>query len=313
MKWLVICGVILAATRAATAAGGLEDVALHFSTNTTIVWQAPTNNLPKRLWTYKRSPQVFSAVAISNGVVLAGFEKKGFPRPTTNHVVIWADQTTDGEPSPPYFALFPQMGQMSYDLGDRAPGSPMDSARDQAAVNRAWEYASRLGADLTQLVRTNAAEPGVGGVFLPRQLDGIPFFDGTEGFHVMLCKDTKIRSFCLMWPNLERDQIEATATPQEIIRCIEGNRAVLVPGDAEGNYFTQVKQVEQARRLTITRITPYYGEGMLGEEPRENEPPKYVGPVAVLGANTEFGTNVTSVRIYAPILASDVRRLLKTR
>lgn len=37
----------------------LEGVSPQFGTNTAIVWQAPTNLLPSRFWTYKRLPQVF--------------------------------------------------------------------------------------------------------------------------------------------------------------------------------------------------------------------------------------------------------------
>ena len=293
-------------------ASSQEDVSLHFFTNTAIVWHAPTNHLPKLLWTYKRLPQVFSAAAISNGIVLAGFEKKGFPPPSTNHLVIWADHM-EGDPRPPNFAVFPEMGQMSYDLGNRASGSPMGSARDEAAVKRAWKCVGQLGVDLTQLVQTNAAGPGTGGVFLPRQLDGVQFFDGTEGFQIMFGKDGKVRQFALMWPKLERDENCATASAQEIISCIRGFKTVLVPADEEGNYFAQVREVARAKRITITQVTPYYGEGMLGEEPRENEPPKHVRPVAILGATADFGTNAAFVRIYAPILASDVRRLLVSR
>ena len=257
-------------------AAGLEDVSLHFSINTVMVWRAPTNRMPKQLWTYKRLPQVFTAAGISNGVVLAGFEKKGFPQPSTNEVCLWADHP-DGEPRPPYFAIHPRFGQMSYDLGDRAPGSPMESARDEAAVKRAWRCAAQLGVDLQQLVQTNAGGPGAGGVFLPRQLDGIPFFDETEGFQIMIGREGKVRMFALMWPKLERDESEATATPQEIIKCIRGYQTVLVPPDDGANYLAQVKEVAQARKLTITEAAPYYGEGMLGEEPRGDEPSKQIG------------------------------------
>ena len=202
---------------------------------------------------------------------------------------------------------------MSYNLGDRAAGSPMESARDEAAVTRAWDCAARLGADLRELVRTNAGGPGTGGVFLPRQLDGIPFFDETEGFQMMLGKDGKLRMFCLMWPKLERLENEPTATPEEIIKCIKGRKTVLVPADDGADYLAQVRDVSRARKLTITGAAPYYGEGMLGEEPRGDEPPKCIWPITIMSATADFGTNTSVVRIYAPILASDVRRLLGTR
>ena len=312
MKRLVIVAVGWATVPLSVIATGLEDVSLHFSTNTVIVWQAPTNHLPKQFWTYKRLPQMFSAAAISNGIVLAGFEKKGFPRPSTNEVTLWADHP-DGEMQPPYFSILPRCGQMMFTLGDRAPESQKDVARDGAAVKRAWKCAALLSVDLTQLVQTNAAGSGLGGAFLPRQLDGIQFFAETEGLQFQFGKGGQIRQFALLWPKLERDEICATASPQEIIQCIRGYKTVLVPADEEGNYFAQVREVARARRLTITQVTPYYGEGMLGEEPRDNEPSRYVRPVAILGATADFGTNAAFVKLYAPILAADVRRLLSSR
>jgi hypothetical protein len=41
------------------------------------------------LW--RNTVKLFTAAGISNGIVLAGFEKRGFPRPSTNHVVICGD------------------------------------------------------------------------------------------------------------------------------------------------------------------------------------------------------------------------------
>jgi len=84
VNWTARVAVIAATILPAAAAVTLEDVSPPLGTNTAIVWEAPTNHLPPRFWVYRRLPQVFSAAAISNGIVLAGFEKKGFPRPGTN-------------------------------------------------------------------------------------------------------------------------------------------------------------------------------------------------------------------------------------
>ena len=55
----------------------LEDISPHFSTNTEIIWDVPTNALPKSFWVYKKLPHIFSATTISNAVVLASFQSKG--------------------------------------------------------------------------------------------------------------------------------------------------------------------------------------------------------------------------------------------
>jgi hypothetical protein len=46
------------------------------STNAQIIWKAPTNNLPKSFWIYKKLPRVFSAAVISNALMLASFQSK---------------------------------------------------------------------------------------------------------------------------------------------------------------------------------------------------------------------------------------------
>ena len=312
MRMLLIAGWSLAAVLPSVVASSLEDVSLHFSTNTAIVWRAPTNHLPTRFWTYKIVSQVFSATAISNGIVLAGFEKKGFPRPSTSDVVLWADHP-DMEPRPPYFAIHPSNGQMSFTLGDRSPDSTKDIARDAAAVRRALKCATLLGVDSKDLAPTNSATAGTYGVFLTRQIDGVRFLDDTEGLQVQFGKDGKIRQFTLLWPKLVRDESCAIASPEEIVRCIRGAKTVLVPADEEGNYFAQVKEMARARRITITQITAHYGEGAIGEEVQDNQPAKWVRPIAILGGTADFGTNTMFVRIYAPILRADVRRLLGSR
>jgi hypothetical protein len=123
-----------------------------------IVWQASMNHLPKEFWIYKRLPRVFSAAAISNAVVLAGFEKKGFPR-ASKEVVLWADHQ-EGEPRPPSLGIFPKYGQISFSLGDRAPDPPRDIARDEAAVKRAWKCVTLLGVDPAEIAPTNASSVG---------------------------------------------------------------------------------------------------------------------------------------------------------
>ena len=54
MKKFVSVAAIFATVWSAGVGATLEDVSPHFGTNTAIVWQAPTNHLPERFWTYKR-------------------------------------------------------------------------------------------------------------------------------------------------------------------------------------------------------------------------------------------------------------------
>lgn len=205
----------------AVALTSLEDISPHFSTNAQIFWQAPTNHLPKSFWIYKKLPRVFSATTISNAIVLASFRDKGFPKPSKNQIVIWADRT-GGEPQPPYFRITPENGEIFYSLGDRAPDSPQEIFKDEAAVERAWDRLDQLGIDRSQLVKTNVASYGVYGVFLPRQIDGIQVYDESEGFSFQqFGSHGKIRCFSLTLLKLEREQESPTASAQQIIACIK--------------------------------------------------------------------------------------------
>ncbi len=291
-------------------AASLEDVAPHFSANAEIVWKVPTNGVPKRVWIYKKMPHVFSAVTISNAVVLAGFQNKGIPKPSTNATVIWdriADSTI-GEPRPPYFALRPEDGAIQYDIGDRWPDAPNEILTDRAAVDYAWDCLGRLKIDRTQFLKTNIAERGVS---FPRQIDEIRFQDESEGFSIQQYgKDRKLRFFALTLPTLQRTKEEATASPEQIIACIRAFKTPIMPNWDEVDYLARVKAMAKAKSLTVTKLTLYYGEGTFGDTPPENEPPKVVTPVAYLQTTASFGTTNATLTLAAPVLSLDVKRLL---
>jgi hypothetical protein len=292
------------------AAASLEDISPHFSTNAEIIWRVPTNDVPKRLWIYKKVPHVFSAATISNAVILAGFQKKGFPKPSTNSVVIWDEiaGSTFSEPRPPYFAIGPEDGAIQYDLGDRWPHAPGEILADRAAVEYAWDCLARFGIDRTQFVKTNIADRGVS---FPRQIDGIRFQDDSEGFSIQQYgKDRKLRCFGLTLPALQRTKEDTTASPQEIIGCIRAFKTPILPNGEEADYFARVKTMAKAKRLTITKLTPYYGEGVYGEDTTNNLRPRWVMPVAYLQTTAAFGTSNATLTLAAPILSSDARRLL---
>lgn len=310
MKTFVFLAAILVSVFSSSADPvNVEELWSRLFTNGPIVWQAPTN-LPKSLWIYKKLPRVFSVTTISNAIILASFKDKGFPQPSTNQTTIWGDHF-EGEPQPPCFLILPDMGQMSFTLGDRRPDSPEGIATNQAAVERAWNCLAQLGLDRSQFVKTNDASSGGYGVFIPRQIDGIQVYGGSEGFQIWFDKQ-KVLQFCLLFPSLERDKQSQVASPQEIIHCIRAHKAIVLPDPDEEDYFARLKKLAGAKKLTITKITPYYSEGVYGETPTNGEPAKIVTPIAELEAVADFGNSNTTVRLVSPILASEVNRLLKT-
>jgi len=309
MKAFTFPILILAAVFSSHAAPiTLEDISPHLSTNAQIIWQAPTNNLPQSFWIYKKSPQLFSATTISNAIILASFQDEGFPKPSTNQTVIWGDRS-EGEPEPPYFSILPDVGQMSFTLGDRGPQSPEGISTNEAAVQRAWECLAQLDMNYSQFVKTNASAWGGYGVFLPRQIDGIEVYGGSEGFQIQFAKQ-KVVEFCLLFPNLERDKQSQTASPQQIVACIRAFKTPSPPDGGETDYFGRIKNLAKTKRLTIVKITPYYGDGIYGERLTNDELPQVVVPIAELEAVADFGNSNATVRLLSPIISSEVNRLL---
>ncbi len=311
MKTFVfLTAILVTAVSSQAAPVALENISPHLSTNAQIIWKAPTNNLPKSFWIYKILPRAFSEATISNAVILASFQDKGFPKPSTNQIVIWADNT-EGEPQPPYLRIVPDLGEISYSLGDRAPDSTQQVFKNQAAVERAWDCLAQLGIDRSQFVKTNVASYGEWGVSFPRQIDGIQFYDDSEGFSFQQFGSRgKIRYFRLALPNLEHEQNSPTASAQQIIACIRAFKTPSPPNGEEYGYFGRIKNLAKATKLTITKITPYYGEGVFGEVPTNDVPCKFVTPLAELEATADFGNSNATVRLLSPILSSEVYRLL---
>ena len=287
----------------------VEELWSHLFTNGSVIWQAPTNNLPRTLWVYKKVPRIFSATTISNAVTLASFQEKGFPKPSTNQTIIWADRFY-GEMQPPYFSILPDEWQISYTLGDRAPQSPDDISTNEEAVQHAWDCLAQIGIDRTQFLKTNVASSGAYGVFLPRQIDGIKTYYDTEGFQIEFGKHGKTMQFCLLFPNLERDRQSQVASPQEIIQSIRAHKAIVQPDPDEVDYFARLRLLENAKKLIITKVSLFYGDGLFGETSTNGESSKIVVPVAELEGLAEFDNSNATVRILSPVLSSEVRRLL---
>lgn len=256
---------------------------------------------------------MFSETTISNAIVLASFQAKGSPKPSTNRVILWADHM-ESEPQPPSFAILPDEGLLDYNLGDRAPDSTEKVANDEAAVEHAWDCLLKLGVDPAQFVKTNVASPGDWGVFFPRQIDGVQTYsDSSEGFSFQqFGMSRKVRCFSISLPKLERQTNSPTATPQQIIACIRQHHVVVLPEAFEGrHYIARLKHLSEAKKITITEITPYYIEGVFGEEPTNNaEPTTIVMPLAELEAVADFGKSNATVRLLSPIVSLEVKRLL---
>ena len=313
----------------ANSTNSLENFSPHFSTNTQIIWQAPTNHLPKSFWTYQEIlPHVFSASTISNAVVLGALQYRGFPEPSTNNTC-FEDDCHCSCVIHCLFSINPGYASMNFS-SPLQTNTTQEIPGDETVISWAWRYAERLGVDPAQVAFKDIAlqfntdtndnklpdQISGRGVFLARVIDGVQYIgngnDGfaSEGFWIEFGSYGLIRNFCLIWPDLKRIEQNPTASPQQIIACIQAHKTIVFPNDDEPNYFARVKNLAKARTFTITKVTPYYSEGVYGEMPTNDEPSKIVAPIAELEAVADFGDSNTTVRLISPVLSSDVKRLL---
>jgi hypothetical protein len=328
MNKLALLAAILAAgvSSFADAANSLERFSPSFSTNTEILWEAPTNLLPKNFWIYKRLPQQpFLATVISNAVMLASLQDRGFPKPSTNAFYIWSAPNPGGM-SFSIFSIQPASTTISFSSPDQnlATNNVPD---DETVTKRAFEYAARFGLPPAYLIPkpVYASSNATGGdqtltngvcargIFLSRKLNGIGFFgdadSASDGFAVEFGSRGQIRSFSLVWPNLETNRLEKAASPQQIIACLRAHRIIVLPNPDEETYFQRLKTLATVKTFTITKITPCYGDGVFGQVPTNDVPSEFISPFAELEAVADFGNSNATVRFVSPIISSELKRL----
>ena len=228
-----------------------------------------------------------------------------------------------------YFAISPEFANIGYRLKYHYLGSPADIPSDESIAKRAWEIADQLGLDRRQLaqkeITTNLCEydlkgrlttnnPCGHGISLARRVDRVDFYSSDEGFSIEFGSGGQIRSFSLSLPNLKQFETHPIASPEQIIRCIRAYQTPMaLPSNDDGSYLTRVKELAKAKKLSITKVTPFYGEGRYGQEPKEQGLAEFVSPFAELEVIADFGSTNISVHLLSPILSTDADRLSKSK
>jgi hypothetical protein len=325
--------ILVAGLSSAGAATSLEDLSPHLSTNAAIVWDNKANGLPRSFWIYRRhGPTKFPASVISNAVLLASLQSKGFPKPSTKDFFIPEDRPPNYPGAVPViFSIQPSQATIFYGMPHHDTGSGENIPDNATIVKRGWEEALRFGIEPRQLRFKNMTshfcrrdENSAGetnflcgrGAFLSRQLDGVVFLGSgdngcSEGFWLELGSHGKVRAFSLNWPHLVRYNNHETASLVELTECIRARKVIVLPNLDETRYSERVKGLANTTKLTITKTTPFYGEGVFGETPGNGAPSEFVTPFAELEAVADLGSSNANVRILSPVLSSEVSRLLK--
>src|ERR1041385_3720478 len=282
----VLASFACAVRSSSESTNALERFSPHLPPSTEIIWRASTNNLPEKLWIYRRlAPRPFSALIIAAATNLASITQ--CPKPSTDPFFVWSDPNPCGMRYS-IFSIQPVSSTISFSLPRQKllAGVLPD---EQTVTQRALAYATQFGLE-QELVspnlfyRTNgpggcgenATDGSCGrGMYLARKLDGVSFFwdgrEASEGFSIELGAAGQVRAFSFDWPELQPEEQYATASCDEITACIRAQKILVLPEGEETNYFGRVQDLASAKTLTITRLAPYYMEGIFGETPTRSE------------------------------------------
>jgi hypothetical protein len=330
----ILAGILGAVLSASAESRALEEISSHMFTNAAIVWQAPTNQLPKSIWVYRRIlPRVFPEAIVSNAIVLGSLQSKGFPKPSTNYFGIREDKGPHYDPWAAHhdiFGIYPDIAYLFYSVPDYNADSGKDIPTDETIARQAWKCAAQLGLDPAMLVQgdffTHFCDTEQNGevvhhvcgrgVFLSRQLHGVAFLpgrdegDAVEGFAIQFGSHGQLRGFSLCWPTLERHELQAIIGPQEIIRCVKEHKISVLPIAEEKDFFGRLQELGKAKKLIINKITPYYADFVFRDVSTNNASSQFATPLAELEAVADFGNTNASIRLLAPIIPSEVSRLM---
>jgi hypothetical protein len=192
--WAGVVSVLVGSPAACAEKYSLEDVSPHFSPETQIIWNIETNRLPKKVWSYRVLPRVFSAEVVSNALAMGGFRTGRNLNPQPGGFVIW-DRAAEGDMHPDYFSVHTNTGSISF-RRERHPAGTGET-NSEALVERTWYYARQLGLDKTLLGPRREGRD----ISLVRRLDGIELFD-SQALWIRYGGRGEILNFALSWPKL---------------------------------------------------------------------------------------------------------------
>ena len=332
MKFFALLTAFLAVAFCACAnAQSWQEISSHVFTNAAVVWEIPTNQIPKSLWVYRRLlPHIFPPGVISNAVVLGSLQSRGFPPSITNDFYL-SQQVPENWPGtiPTLLGIRPCDAYLYYTIPGYHAISQNEAPNDDTITRVARKTAPLLGLDPAKLehakIYTHSCDTDQTantfcgrGVFFPRYLDGISFFsaaddgESAEGFSIELGEHGKIQAFSVRWSDVEHYKNERLASLDEMTRCIRAHKAIVLPTFKEDD-FARLRQLATATKLTVNRITPFYVEWIFGDAPTNDAPPEFATPIAELDAVAEFNNTNMTVRLLCPILAEEAKRLLETK
>jgi hypothetical protein len=288
-------------------------------TNLPLVWDAPTNHLPRTVWIYRAVPSEVSPMTISNSVALGSFTEKdrkkvvGYPR-TISYAdpsgkrTLWINSDwsfidyanseadnmhiSEGVPSEQQalemgIALFPKLG---VDRNQLAKKPNSDELRASFTEGTATLYKT-----ISSLAY--ATNLHMRGVTFMRSLDGIDFSGGYArgGCTIEFGHHAKISRIRVAWRKFVRDKLYETVSPDTLGKWITEGKAVWYSlPDSPDIPWPEVK------KITINKITSlYYSEGYS----EYDKPQNWACPFAEMAVTADCGKTNFTFFLDCPILS----------
>lgn len=274
-----------------------------------IVWKAPTNNLPDALWIYKVIPRDFSMAVISNALAMSSLQIRNIINPRDTNMIRFQNKPNIWQ-STRVLTIIPSSGQVQFNNMRSSEKIPEDVPDKQKAIKLALHYLFLLGVDRSEVMTPPYVHSDMErrlnyktghllwkGIFqcsvnCDRRIDGLRAIGGN--FSIVFGSHAAIKSFDLAWPALLPFECHSVADKEEIINYIKSGQAVLPV--VEFNFA----RLDKARRLTITKITPYYFY-----EPSEDG---LIHPFAQLGVSANLGKTNFEFQLRCPILSTNAAK-----
>jgi hypothetical protein len=289
---------------------GLEGKTYQPSTNVEIAWAA-TNELPRGLWVYKVIPQTFSMAVVTNLMAIGGFEWKNLVKSPKSRLpdkdlFCFRDKK---EYWTRCLTIAPTIGWIEYFANDTDSKAPVEDVPSKVEVEKlALDVLFQMGIDRSLLCyKRNGYETIAGklsrdgqklttnvvsrGISYDRQIDGVR--SGGIGFYIDFESHAKITRFWLEWRNLLPYAAHPTLTTNQIIDEIKAGHAI-------GTFSEDLSGLDQVKKLTVVKMTPYYFDDEL------YKPFDFTYPYAELELVADFGnTNTTTLYLQCPILSTN--------
>ena len=294
-------------------------------TNLTVLWTAPTNSWPDRLWVYKVAPQEFAGPVISNLLRIASFAMSDRTKVPPAFAEKDKKALFFGELDGHYkhLAICPTLGYVDYyDPKAASDGyfqPPVEVPNQEKTTRLGLKYIRLLGVDVSQL----AVKPGtddldlhwdrgtVGyldqktktevnltntfGVFFRRRIDGINVggIALNGGVFLEFGNTGRVRVLQVYWRNLKPYELRDCVSPDQIAEWLRTGRLAL-PAKAG--------PPSQITKLTVSFAMPYY-DNKFGDEP-EN----FVVPKVDMVATAERPDGPVTFQFQAPMLRQDTKQ-----